>query len=256
MKKIVLLATCIALSTLSFAQKVKKEEDKFYMLDENFKGATQQKAKYFIRVAKRNDTCWQFDTYNIYGPMISSEQYKDGNGSVLHGQSVYFNSKGTRDSIAHFHNGFADGSFYYFNDTGRIYRQKDFKNGILTAATDRIKKDSMDEEIRKQKKDTARTVETESSFAGGDRGWVKYLEKNLVYPDRAQKILKQGSVVVQFIVDTVGHVYDLEIIKSLEFSLDEETIRIINQSPAWTPAFQNGRKVKSYKKQPLTFKLQ
>jgi protein TonB len=255
MKKIFLLTACLTVVFLCFAQqKTKKEKDKFYMLDENFKGTIQEKAKYFIRV-KRNDSCWQFDTYHIDGPLVSSEQYKDEEGNVLHGQSVYFNSNGTRDSIANFYNGFPEGPFYYFNDTGRIYIQKYYKKGILISTTDRIKQDSLDEEKRKLKKDTSHYEEKESSFAGGDKGWAKYLEKNLAYPTRAQNMAKQGQVVVQFIVDTVGHISLIEIIKSVEFSLDDETIRIIQESPAWMPAFQNGRKVKSYKKQPLTFRL-
>lgn len=225
------------------------------MLDENLKGTSVEQAKYFIRVAKRSDTCWVFDTYNIYGPKISSEQYKDEKGSILHGESVYFNGNGTRDSIGHFFNGFPDGSFYYFNDTGRIYLQKDFSKGVLELTTNRIKQDSARNEQEKLKKDTVENIEIESSFAGGAKGWANYLEKNLVYPDRAEKIPKQGSVVVQFIVDTNGRVYDIDLIKSVEFSLDEETLRIIRESPAWTPATVKGKKVKSYKKQPLTFRL-
>lgn len=256
MKKTNLLISCFLLCICSFAQKAKKEEEKIYLLDENYKGATLETAKYFIRVAKRNDTCWQFDTYNIYGPLISSERYKDEKGEVLHGQSVFYNNLGTRDSICNFYNGFADGPFYFLNDTGKIYLQKDFSKGILVGTTDRIKKDSIEAAIQQQKKDTVKYVEVESSFAGGDKGWARYLQANLVYPDRAQKIPKQGSVVVQFIVDTEGRVSDLEIVKSVEFSLDEETLRIIKESPRWTPAMQNGKKVKSYKKQPLSFKLQ
>ena len=187
--------------------------------------------------------------------MISSENYKDDKASVLHGQAVYFNKKGLRDSIGHFANGIPEGSFYYFNDTGRTYLQKEFRSGLLVEHIDRIKKDSVEEEERKRKNDTTTKDEKESDFKGGQRGWINYLNKNLVYPERAQNLKKEGTVVIQFIVDTEGQVYDQEIVKSVEFSLDQETIRIIAASPAWVPAFQNGKKVKSYKKQPLTYKL-
>jgi protein TonB len=254
MKKIILLAACLAFSILSFSQKVKIEEDKFYMLDANFKGTTQEHAKYFIRVAKQNDSCWRFDTYNITGPLISTEHYKDEQGKIMHGQSVYFNKKGTPDSILHFVNNLADGPWYYFNDTGKVFLQKDFVKGHLTATIDRIKKDSVNE-IEYKKRDTSKMVEEESSFQGGLRAWAKYLTDNMVYPDRAQKIERQGSVILQFIVDTDGMVVEPEIIQSVEFSLDEEAMRMIKGSPKWKPAFQNGKKVKSYKKQPITFRL-
>jgi len=236
------------------AQNSNKTADKFFMLDENFKGTSLGNARFFIRVAKQNDSCWQFDTYNITGPLISREQYKDEQGNVMHGQSVYFNKKGTRDSIIHFVNGFADGPWYYLNDTGKIFLEKDYVKGHLTATTDRIKSDSL-YAVEHKKKDTVKMVEEESSFQGGLKGWAKYLTDNMVYPDRAQKIEKQGSVVLQFIVDTEGRVIDPEITRSVEFSLDEEAMRMIKESPRWKPAVQNGKKVKSYKIQPITFKL-
>jgi TonB family protein len=254
MKKILLLffSFCYLLSATS--QKKSKPEA-FYLLDENYKGTTQEKAKFFIHSVKENDTCWQFDTYNISGPMISSEQYKDEKATMLHGKSVYFNDKGRRDSIENFSNGLPNGSFYYLNDTGKIYIQKEFRQGLLTETIDRIKKDSIDQEIWKRKKDTAKSIEIESDFPGGKGSWGRYLMKNLVYPQRAQNLEKQGTVVLQFIVDTEGHIFDQEIVQSVEYSLDQEALRMIIESPAWIPAFQNGRKVKSYKKQPLNFKL-
>jgi len=36
--------------------------------------------------------------------------------------------------------------------------------------------------------------------------------------------------------------------------LREEAIRVIKKSGKWTAAVQNGRKVKSYKRQPVGFK--
>jgi protein TonB len=37
--------------------------------------------------------------------------------------------------------------------------------------------------------------------------------------------------------------------------LREEAVRVIKKSGKWTAAIQNGRQVKSYKKQPIVFKL-
>jgi protein TonB len=67
----------------------------------------------------------------------------------------------------------------------------------------------------------------------------------------------QGTVMVQFIVDREGNVSDVEVVSGPETGgLREEAIRVIQKSGKWTPAIQNGRKVKSYKRQPVVFKLQ
>ena len=59
----------------------------------------------------------------------------------------------------------------------------------------------------------------------------------------------QGAVVVQFIVDKGGMVSDVEAISGPQ-ELRDEAVRVIKKSGKWTPAVQNGRQVKSYKKQP------
>jgi len=38
--------------------------------------------------------------------------------------------------------------------------------------------------------------------------------------------------------------------------LRAEAVRVIKKSGKWTAAVQNGRQVKSYKKQPITFRLE
>jgi periplasmic protein TonB len=99
-------------------------------------------------------------------------------------------------------------------------------------------------------------VEIESTYPGGMAAWQRYLNKNLHYPDEAMSTEIQGSVIVQFIVDKEGNVSDVEAISGPEQGgLREEAVRVIKKSGKWTPAIQNGRQVKSYKKQPVGFKL-
>ncbi len=98
-------------------------------------------------------------------------------------------------------------------------------------------------------------VEIESDYPGGQGAWVRYLNKNLVYPQDAQDNEIQGTVIVQFIVDKEGNVSDVEAISGAN-ELRAEAVRVIKKSGKWTPAVQNGRQVKSYKKQPITFRLE
>lgn len=98
-------------------------------------------------------------------------------------------------------------------------------------------------------------VEKESEFPGGQEAWIKYLTSHLVYPPRAVDNEVQGTVVVQFIVDIDGAVSDIKAISGPSL-LRAESVRVIKESGNWEPAVQNGKKVKSYKKQPITFKIQ
>jgi protein TonB len=38
--------------------------------------------------------------------------------------------------------------------------------------------------------------------------------------------------------------------------MEDEAAKIIKKGPKWTPAQQNGRQVKAYRKQPITFVVQ
>lgn len=99
-------------------------------------------------------------------------------------------------------------------------------------------------------------VEIESKYPGGPSAWARYLNRNLRYPDRAVEDGIQGTVVIQFIVDREGNVSDVTALNDPGGGLAEEAIRIIKRSGKWEPAIQNGRQVKSYKKQPITFRLE
>ncbi|MBS1660925.1 MAG: TonB family protein [Bacteroidetes bacterium] len=99
-------------------------------------------------------------------------------------------------------------------------------------------------------------VEIESEYPGGAAAWLRYLNKNMRYPEDGLNNEIQGTVIVQFIVDKEGNVSEVEAISGPETGgLREEAIRVIKKSGNWLPAIQNGRKVKSYKKQPVIFKL-
>jgi protein TonB len=60
-------------------------------------------------------------------------------------------------------------------------------------------------------------------------------------------------VVIQFIVDKNGSVTQLTPITHFGYGMEEEVMRVIQKSPKWRPAMQNGKPVKAYRKQPITF---
>ncbi len=134
--------------------------------------------------------------------------------------------------------------------------QEGIKDEGLVAPVDNGK--GVVEAPKKEEEDWDKTftkVEIESDYPGGQSAWIRYLTKTLVYPQDAQDNEIQGTVVVQFIVDKEGNVSDVEAISGPN-ELRAEAVRVIKKSGKWTAAVQNGRQVKSYKKQPITFRLE
>ncbi|HVU53822.1 MAG TPA: TonB family protein [Puia sp.] len=99
-------------------------------------------------------------------------------------------------------------------------------------------------------------VEIESEYPGGAAAWLRYLNRNFHYPDDGLSNQIEGTVMVQFIVDKNGNVSNVEVVSGpTQGGLREEAMRVIRKSGIWIPAIQNGRKVKSFKQQPVIFKI-
>ena len=96
-------------------------------------------------------------------------------------------------------------------------------------------------------------TEISAEYPGGEHAWMRYLIKNFRYPEDAVRKNIQGTVVVQFIVDSTGIVRDVSVISGPD-ELREESIRLIQKVGIWMPAINNGKKVNSWKRQVFNFK--
>jgi len=205
--------------------------------------------KYLLHIHKISDTCWQWDYYNSFGPLLRTEQYRNHDGEEMDGICNHYNESGYLDSTSVYKRGKKNGDFFKITGDGKhhLKLRYRYKDDSLLELTD----------YDKQVQDSSKKYEDEkeSEYPGGLNQWKKYLTKNLKYPERAVNSKIEGDVRVAFIVDTAGHVQDPYIAKSVEYSIDEESIRIVRESGKWIPAFQHGKYVKSYKTQPIYFRL-
>lgn len=105
---------------------------------------------------------------------------------------------------------------------------------------------------------TFEKVEVEAEFPGGFEGWKNYLMANVNTDKITASVPKsikhwQQQAIVQFIVCTDGSICDIRVVNKVSPEVEKEAKRLIATSPNWAPAVQNGRKVKAYRKQPITF---
>ncbi len=100
-------------------------------------------------------------------------------------------------------------------------------------------------------------VEIEAKFPGGDSKWRQYLERNADGQVATDNGAPAGTytVVVQFVVDKEGKISDVKALTNHGYGMEKEAMRVIQRGPDWIPAVQNGRQVKAYRKQPITFQV-
>jgi protein TonB len=84
-------------------------------------------------------------------------------------------------------------------------------------------------------------VEVQPGFPGGMPKWYAFLKNNFTPPDEPGL---KGKVIVSFVVEKDGSLTDIKVLKDVGFGSGKEAIRVLNKGPKWTPAEQNGRKVR------------
>ena len=112
--------------------------------------------------------------------------------------------------------------------------------------------------IQEQEQDTLIVAMPQYSlpkFKGGEKAFTNYILDRLVFPIRCKLAKINGNVMARFIVNPDGTVSNVEIIEHNylcpEFS--KEAIRVITQSPKWTPAMLDGKPVKCFQTVPIKF---
>lgn len=73
------------------------------------------------------------------------------------------------------------------------------------------------------------------AFPGGKAGFEKYISANTSYNGPPY-----GRVTMHYMVDTLGNVRHIQILRSLSAEADAQAIRLMEQSPRWKPGFMEG----------------
>lgn len=84
---------------------------------------------------------------------------------------------------------------------------------------------------------------------------MKYLQEHVVYPPEAAKDSIQGRVVVELLIDSLGYVGEVRVVRSVHELLDQEAIRVVKTLPRFAPGRQFGKAVSMWYTLPVTFKL-
>ena len=98
-------------------------------------------------------------------------------------------------------------------------------------------------------------LEQPAEFAGGIEALKKFLQENMVYPGAARRMGVEGSVYVTFVVDKVGAISDIQLMKGISSECDKEALRVIGIMPPWKPGRQSGHAVNSRFVLPLKFSM-
>jgi TonB-dependent SusC/RagA subfamily outer membrane receptor len=99
-------------------------------------------------------------------------------------------------------------------------------------------------------------VEVEAQFPGGDAAWNEYIRKTITaHMDNLQDEGKSGTCELLFIVNKDGTVTGVQPLTMQGTVLAAIAVNAISNGPHWIPAQQNGRTVKAFRKEKITFQM-
>lgn len=99
-------------------------------------------------------------------------------------------------------------------------------------------------------------VEVPASYPGGDAAVLKFVSENLIYPIEARNAGLQGTVVLRFIIEKDGSIGQIVVRKSLSKECDQAAAQVISKLKRFTPAEQQGHKMKVWYTLPIRFSIQ
>lgn len=101
-------------------------------------------------------------------------------------------------------------------------------------------------------------VEQMPEFPGGTAELMKYLQKNISYPQVEKEAGIQGKCYIKFVVQPDGSISNVEVQRGVSGGpgCDKEAVRVVKSMPKWTPGKQNGRAVPVYFNLPVSFRIQ
>jgi TonB family protein len=98
-------------------------------------------------------------------------------------------------------------------------------------------------------------AEHQPAFPGAEAGLMKFLQMNIRYPASLKDEGIKGTVVLSFVVDVVGAITEIKILKHAAAEFERESLRVLRMMPRWNPGLMNQEPVNVQYNLPVTFTL-
>ena len=232
---------------------------------------TTRAAAWFLRTRVKKDSLWQVADYYHSGSLSMTGAFADEAFHRPEGEFVWYDDNGVVFRRRGYSHGKADGPDLYLYPEGKPQVKGQYSNNKRTGEWLGYYPDG--KLSGKAVYDTGRQVSMiaynedgsengainkffqDAEYPGGQKEYMKFLNENLHYPNRAARRKIEGTVVIRFKVSKEGKVSDITVDQSVEETLDKEAIRVIEMMPDWRPAVRGGAPIDTSPMQPVVFKI-
>jgi len=173
----------------------------------------------------------EFTRFNKKGDTLMHMFYRDGK---LNGRMRVWKDKGHLYRVANFIDDKENGITEYLFPNGQLSARYEFENGKIVISEFWNEDGSVLNDPGK--------ANIKPKFMGKDfnsfSGWVA---SRLVFPNELRGLGIRGTVMVAFKITEKGYVRDVRALKSPHYLLAAEAVRVVENSPAWTPGIAHNQ---------------
>jgi hypothetical protein len=263
-----------------------------YYLDNNLVSTSKSDAL-FVGKGKIENGKFKLDCFNKFSnSLIMTVYFIDSSLSNMNGNFTSFHRNGIVENVGNYINNLEEGSWIkkdtlglvtdsIFYEKGIKYSYAKFTYSSFKQLTTSEFTDSLKNTYQYISFDSTGTKSAEVNFIGNsgicnryDSGktiitnvftrelkeakcekWKNHLEQNLNAFIGMDNGIKPGlyKVIIRFVVDVDGAILNVVPETNFGYGLEAEAIRVIKNSPQWSPTIFFGIPVKAIRKQPITF---
>lgn len=208
-----------------------------------------EKAVYYATFIK-DGSVYQCTTYWKDNNAIKGKAtYPDTTLSSPDGTLVTYDKKGHLEDSIFYSEGAIDFSYRYYPN-GQVAVHYHLPYGKKEGVTETFDETG--------KKINNFIMSREAEFKGGEEAWLAYIKKN-TDKDLAISRDKNGAVPgveIAFTIDEEGQVTNPKITRSSGHkNIDKDALRVIADSPKWSPAISYNKAIKAYRVQSVAYDI-
>lgn len=186
-------------------------------------------------------------TYFKSGQIKMLKNYSDYKDRKLDGKLKEWYESGQLNKEIDYNDGKINGNLITYWDNGMHKRIDTYNNGMFIDGmcfnSDGAEIVHFDYRIKPE-------------FPGGEDEFWQYILSEIKYPAIARENGIQGQVIVSFVVNKNGTLYDVKIDESVSDELDEEALRVVYKMPMFIPGMVDGEVARTTVKLPIRFRLE
>jgi TonB family protein len=218
---------------------------KYY--DNSWNEVPAEKAVYYAKFTKDGDVYQRTTYWRDNNAVQGISTYTDKAFSSPEGVHVTYDRKGHLEDSAFYEEGVKQFSYHYYPN-GQVAVHYHLPYGKKEGVTE-----TFDENGKKINNFiTAR----EAEFNGGESAWQAYLKKSIDkdFAVKRDRDTTFPSAEVSFTIDEQGQVTNPKITRSSGFkNVDKDALRVISDSPKWSPAISYNKAIKANKVQTVIY---